>query len=164
MKKIITYGTFDLLHQGHINILQRAKAMGDYLIVGVTSENYDEQRGKLNVMQSLVERIENVRKTGLADQIIVEEYLGQKIQDIQKYDVDTFVIGSDWTGKFDYLKEYDFIIYYQDKLISTNVTDNITKGQGDLEIYNGAILMAGTVLFYDDEKFIQNSDGSFSKI
>ena len=79
MKKIITYGTFDLLHQGHINILQRAKAMGDYLIVGVTSENYDEQRGKLNVMQSLVERIENVRKTGLADQIIVEEYLGQKI-------------------------------------------------------------------------------------
>ena len=113
MKKIITYGTFDLLHQGHINILQRAKAMGDYLIVGVTSENYDEQRGKLNVMQSLVERIENVRKTGLADQIIVEEYLGQKIQDIQKYDVDTFVIGSDWTGKFDYLKEYCNVVYLE---------------------------------------------------
>lgn len=67
-------------------------------------------------------------------------------------------------GLFDYLKEYDFIIYYKDKLIDTNVTDNITKGQGDLEIYNGAILMAGTVLFYDDEKFTQNSDGSFSKI
>ena len=67
-------------------------------------------------------------------------------------------------GLFDYLKEYDFIIYYKDKLIDTNVTDNITKGQGDLEIYNGAILMAGTVLFYDDEKFKQNSDGSFSKV
>ena len=67
-------------------------------------------------------------------------------------------------GLFDYLKEYDFIIYYKDKLIDTNVTDNITKGQGDLEIYNGAILMAGTVLFYDDEKFTQNSDGSFSKV
>lgn len=67
-------------------------------------------------------------------------------------------------GLFDYLKEYDFIIYYKDKLIDTYVTDNITKGQGDLEIYNGAILMAGTVLFYDDEKFTQNSDGSFSKV
>lgn len=111
MKKIITYGTFDLLHQGHINILKRAKELGDYLVVGVTSENYDEQRGKLNVSQSLVDRIENVRNTGLADKIIVEEYMGQKIQDIQKYDIDTFVIGSDWIGKFDYLEEYCNVLY-----------------------------------------------------
>ncbi len=71
MKRVITYGTFDLLHQGHINILKRAKALGDYLIVGVTGEDYDISRGKLNVSQSLTERIENVKSTGLADFNIV---------------------------------------------------------------------------------------------
>lgn len=111
MKKIITYGTFDLLHNGHINILKRAKALGDYLVVGVTSEDYDYNRGKLNVSQSLMERIENVKKTGYADEIIVEEYFGQKVGDIQKHNIDTFVIGSDWLGKFDYLKEYCEVIY-----------------------------------------------------
>ena len=103
MKTVITYGTFDLFHEGHYNILKRAKEQGDYLIVGVTSENYDKSRGKLNVQQSLVDRIENVKKSGFADKIIVEEYFGQKIEDIKKYNVDTFVIGSDWEGKFDYL-------------------------------------------------------------
>ena len=113
MKKVITYGTFDLFHQGHLNILKRAKELGDYLIVGVTSENYDRSRGKLNVKQSLVERIENVKKSGLADKIIVEEYMGQKIEDIKKYKVDKFVIGSDWLGKFDYLKEYCDVVYLE---------------------------------------------------
>ena len=84
MKKIITYGTFDLIHNGHLNILKRAKELGDYLIVGITSEEYDYNRGKLNVSQSLVERIENVKSTGLADKIIVEEYFGQKIKVYQK--------------------------------------------------------------------------------
>lgn len=111
MKKIITYGTFDLLHNGHLNILKKAKEMGDYLIVGITGEEYDYNRGKLNVSQSLMTRIENVKATGLADEIIVEEYFGQKIADIQKYDIDTFVIGSDWLGKFDYLKEYCNVVY-----------------------------------------------------
>lgn len=113
MKKIITYGTFDLLHNGHINILKRAKEMGDYLIVGVTSEDYDYSRGKLNVSQPLMDRIENVRKSGYADEIIVEEYFGQKVADIQKYGIDTFVIGSDWLGKFDYLKEYCNVVYLE---------------------------------------------------
>lgn len=113
MKKVITYGTFDLFHKGHLNILKRARELGDYLIVGVTGENYDLSRGKLNVSQSLVERIENVRKTGLADEIIVEEYLGQKIRDIQKYNIDVFVIGSDWLHKFDYLKEYCEVVYLE---------------------------------------------------
>ena len=113
MKKVITYGTFDLFHEGHYNILKRAKEQGDYLIVGVTSENYDKQRGKLNVQQSLVERIENVQNSGFADKIIVEEYEGQKIEDIAKYGIDTFVIGSDWIGKFDYLKEYCNVVYLE---------------------------------------------------
>lgn len=110
-KVVITYGTFDMFHIGHLNLLRRAKALGDFLIVGVTSENYDKSRGKLNVKQSLVERIENVRKTGLADLIIVEEYEGQKIDDIKKYNVDVFAIGSDWEGFFDYLKEFCEVVY-----------------------------------------------------
>ena len=106
MTKVITYGTFDLLHYGHVNLLKRAKALGDYLIVGVTSENYDRYRGKLNVQQSLAERMQNVLNTGLADEIVVEEYEGQKIDDITRLHADIFAIGSDWIGRFDYLKEY----------------------------------------------------------
>lgn len=111
MKKVITYGTYDLLHQGHINLLRRAKEQGDYLIVGVTSDSFDRGRGKLNVRNNVLERVEAVRQTGYADEIIIEDYLGQKIDDIQKYDVDVFAIGSDWEGKFDYLNEYCKVVY-----------------------------------------------------
>lgn len=113
MKKVITYGTFDLLHHGHIRLLQRAKALGDYLVVGVTSDSFDRNRGKLNVQQSLIERIENVKKTGIADEIIVEEYEGQKIDDIKRLGIDIFTVGSDWKGHFDYLKEYCQVIYLE---------------------------------------------------
>lgn len=113
MKTVITYGTYDLLHYGHIRLLERAKALGDYLIVGVTSDSYDRQRGKLNVQQTLSERIEAIRLTGLADLIIAEEYEGQKIEDIQKYHADIFAIGSDWKGKFDYLNHYCKVIYLE---------------------------------------------------
>ena len=109
--KVITYGTFDLLHYGHIRLLQRAKALGDYLIVGVTADDYDKTRGKINVQQSLMERVEAVRATGIADEIIIEEYEGQKIDDIKQYGVDIFTVGSDWEGQFDYLKEYCQVIY-----------------------------------------------------
>ena len=111
MVKVITYGTYDLLHYGHINLLKRAKALGDYLIVGVTADDFDKTRGKINVQQSLMERIEAVRATGIADEIIIEEYEGQKIDDIRKYQIDIFAIGSDWIGKFDYLNEYCKVIY-----------------------------------------------------
>lgn len=111
MVKVITYGTYDLLHEGHIRLLKRAKALGDYLIVGVTGDGYDLTRGKINVQQSLMERIEGVKATGLADQIIVEEYEGQKIDDIKRYDADIFTVGSDWKGKFDYLNDYCKVIY-----------------------------------------------------
>lgn len=113
MIKVITYGTFDLLHEGHYRLLERAKALGDYLIVGVTSEAYDKTRGKLNVIDSLVTRIENVKKTGFADEIIVEEAPGQKVQDVKKYKIDIFTVGSDWTGAFDYMKDYCQVVYLE---------------------------------------------------
>lgn len=111
MTRVITYGTFDLFHEGHYRILQRAKQLGDYLIVGVTTEGYDQTRGKLNVVDSLMTRIENVRKTGFADEIIIEESQGQKFRDIKKYQIDIFTVGSDWVGHFDYLKDYCKVVY-----------------------------------------------------
>lgn len=111
MTKVITYGTYDLLHHGHIRLLERAKALGDYLIVGVTADNFDKERGKINVQQPLEERIAAVRATGLADEIIVEEYEGQKIDDIRRLDVDIFTVGSDWIGHFDYLNEFCKVVY-----------------------------------------------------
>ena len=111
MVKVITYGTYDLLHYGHIRLLERAKALGDYLIVGVTADDFDKNRGKINVQQSLEERVAAVRATGIADKVIIEEYEGQKIDDIRKYGVDIFTVGSDWVGYFDYLKEYCTVTY-----------------------------------------------------
>lgn len=113
MIRVITYGTFDLFHEGHYRLLQRAKKLGDYLIVGVTTEAYDRTRGKLNVVDSLVTRIENVRKTGFADEIIVEESEGQKFSDIKKFHIDIFTVGSDWVGKFDYLSDYCKVVYLE---------------------------------------------------
>lgn len=113
MKKVITYGSFDLFHEGHYRLLERAKNLGDYLIVGVTTEHYDESRGKLNVVDSLMERIEHVKQTGFADKIIIEDHVGQKIEDIQKYDVDIFTVGSDWAGKFEYIKDYCDVVYLE---------------------------------------------------
>lgn len=111
MVKVITYGTYDLLHYGHMQLLERAKALGDYLIVGVTADDFDRIRGKINVQQSLEERVAAIQATGIADKIIIEEYEGQKIDDIRKYGVDIFTVGSDWTGYFDYLNEYCKVVY-----------------------------------------------------
>lgn len=111
MKKVITYGTYDLFHQGHYNLLKNAKELGDYLIVGVTTEHFDEARGKVNVIDDIMTRIENVRSTGFADEIIVEDHEGQKIEDIQRYSVDIFTVGSDWIGTFDYLKQFCEVVY-----------------------------------------------------
>lgn len=113
MTKVITYGTFDLFHEGHYRLLQRAKALGDYLIVGVTTEKYDLERGKLNVVDSLMTRIENVKKSGFADEVIIEETGGQKISDVQKYHIDIFTVGSDWTGVFDYMSDYCKVVYIE---------------------------------------------------
>ena len=148
MKKVITYGTFDLFHQGHYNILKRARELGDYLIVGVTSESYDIERGKLNVKDSLLKRIENVRKTGFADEIIVEEYQGQKISDIIKYNVDCLVLGSDWKGKFDYLKNYCDVVYLER---TKNISSTKLRSEGT--IYSIGIVTDDT----EDNEMVQES-------
>lgn len=132
MTKVITYGTYDLLHRGHIRLLERAKALGDYLIVGITADTFDQARGKINVQQSLIERIEAVRATGIADEIIVEEYEGQKIDDIKRYGVDIFTVGSDWKGKFDYLQEYCKVVYLE-RTTGVSSTD-IRAEKGELRI------------------------------
>lgn len=112
-KTVITYGTYDLFHEGHRRLLERARSLGDRLIVGVTSDAYDRSRGKLNVAQGLPDRIDNVMRTGLVDQVIVEEYDGQKIHDIEKWGADVFAIGSDWQGKFEYLRDYCEVVYLE---------------------------------------------------
>ncbi len=126
MKKVITYGTYDHLHQGHINLLKRAKALGDYLIVGVTTENFDINRGKINVEESLMERMEAVKALGIADEVFPEEYIGQKIDDIKKYNIDIFAVGSDWVGHFDYLNEYCKVVYLPrtEGISSTQIREN----------------------------------------
>lgn len=111
MRKVITYGTYDLLHRGHVRLLERAKALGDYLVVGVTADGFDKVRGKINVSQTLNERMRAVQELGIADEVIVEEYEGQKIDDIRRMEIDVFTVGSDWVGKFDYLKEYCDVVY-----------------------------------------------------
>ena len=134
MKIVITYGTYDLLHQGHINLLRRAKELGDYLIVGVTNDSFDRDRGKLNVRNNVLERVEAVKSTGYADKIIIEDYVGQKIDDIQRYGVDIFAIGSDWEGRFDYLKEFCDVVYLprtegiSSTMIREGTTDDVKVG------------------------------------
>ncbi|MBC2852527.1 Gfo/Idh/MocA family oxidoreductase [Cetobacterium sp. 2G large] len=162
MKKVLTYGTFDLFHEGHYNLLKRAKNQGEYLIVGVTTENYDKTRGKLNVQDSLMKRIEAVKATKLADEIIIEEFEGQKIQDILKYNIDKFVIGSDWRGKFDYLKEYCDVIYLE-RTKGISSTDLRAKKNNILKL---GIVGCGRIAnrFIPESKYVSgiNVEGVFS--
>lgn len=111
MKRVITYGTFDLFHEGHENLLRRAAARGDHLTVGVTARVFDAERGKLNVVESLERRMAHVRATGYADEVIVEDHVGQKVEDIQRLGIDEIVFGSDWTGRFDDLRRYCTVTY-----------------------------------------------------
>lgn len=151
MIKVITYGTYDLFHHGHKRLLERAKALGDYLIVGVTADDFDKNRGKINVQQSLMERIESVRSTGLADEIIIEEYEGQKIEDIKRYGVDIFTVGSDWVGEFDYLNEYCDVVYLE-RTEGVSSTDIRSK---DRQVTLG-LVGEGLILnkFYNESQYV----------
>ena len=100
-----------MLHEGHMRLLKRAKALGDYLIVGVTDENYDRSRGKLNVVESTKKRIKAIEALNFVDKVIIETHKKQKAEDMQEYAVDIFAIGDDWVGAFDYLNKYTHVEY-----------------------------------------------------
>ena len=110
MKKVITYGTFDLLHYGHINLLRRAKALGDYLIVALSSDEFNAIKGKKSFF-NFEERKQILEAIKYVDEVIREDDWDQKISDVQKYNIDIFVMGNDWEGKFDFLKDYCEVIY-----------------------------------------------------
>ena len=111
MKKVITYGTFDLLHYGHVNLLQRAKALGDYLIVAISTDEFNWNMKNKKCYFSFEERKRLVEEIRYVDLVIPEENWEQKISDVKEYKVDTFVIGDDWEGKFDFLKDYCEVVY-----------------------------------------------------
>lgn len=110
MKKVITYGTFDLIHHGHINILKRAKENGDYLIVGLSSDEFNAIKGKA-AYHSYEERKLILEAIKYVDEVIPEHNWGQKVTDIISNNVDLFVMGSDWEGKFDELMDYCDVLY-----------------------------------------------------
>ena len=110
MKRVITYGTFDLFHIGHLNLLKRAKALGDYLIVAVSSDEFNLQKGKVCKIKD-TDRMQIVEAIKYVDQVIPETSWDQKIEDVKKYDVVVFVMGDDWKGKFDFLKDYCEVVY-----------------------------------------------------
>ena len=111
MRKVITYGTFDLLHAGHINLLRRAKELGDYLIVVVSTDEFNWNEKKKKCYFSYEERKKLVEAVSYVDLVIPEENWDQKISDVKEYHVDTFVMGDDWKGKFDFLKDYCEVVY-----------------------------------------------------
>lgn len=110
MKTIITYGTFDLFHIGHLKLLQRLKKLGDKLIVAVSTDEFNLEKGKKTIIP-FEQRIEIISSIKYVDLVITEHNWNQKIEDIQKYQVDTIAMGDDWTGKFDFLKEYCEVMY-----------------------------------------------------
>lgn len=112
MKKVITYGTFDLFHVGHLNILKRAKALGDYLVVAVSSDDFNALKGKKCVIPDH-ERMAIVEAIKYVDEVIPEHNWEQKINDVKEHDIDVFVMGADWEGHFDFLKDYCEVVYLE---------------------------------------------------
>ena len=111
MKRVITYGTFDLLHYGHINLLRRAKALGDYLIVVLSSDEFNWNEKHKKCYFTYEERKQLVEAIRFVDLVIPENNWEQKVNDVLEYHIDTFVMGDDWKGKFDFLKEYCDVVY-----------------------------------------------------
>ena len=126
MKRVITYGTFDLLHSGHINILRRAKEQGDYLIVAISSDEFNALKGK-KAYYTFEQRKMILEAIRYVDLVIPEHTWEQKIEDVQKYDIDVFVMGDDWEGKFDYLQDYCDVVY-----LPRTVGISTTKIKNDL--------------------------------
>ena len=128
MKKVITYGTFDLFHVGHLNLLRRAKELGDYLIVAVSSDAFNALKGK-KAYHPIEDRVKILEAIEYVDEVIIEESWNQKIDDVLSNNVDVFVMGDDWKGEFDYLKDYCEVVYLpRTKGIST------TKIKAELKV------------------------------
>ncbi len=130
MKKVITYGTFDLLHYGHINLLKRAKEMGDYLIVALSTNEFNEGKGK-KCFFSYEERKKLLEAIRYVDLVIPETRWEQKIDDVKEFKVDTFVIGDDWEGKFDFLKDYCEVVYLSrtPEISTTKIKQELNKNK-----------------------------------
>ncbi len=127
MKRILTYGTFDVLHYGHINLLKRAKSLGDYLIVGLSTDLFNAEKGKTSYY-SYEERKNILEACRYVDLVIEENCWTQKVTDVQKYCADIFVMGDDWSGKFDFLKSYCDVIYLpRTQGVSSTETRNYLK-------------------------------------
>lgn len=130
MKKIITYGTFDLLHIGHINLLKRAKEFGDYLIVAISTDNFNTLKGK-EAYYNFEQRKAILEAIKYVDEVIPEYTWGQKVEDVQKHNIDVFIMGDDWKGKFDYLNKYCEVIY-----LPRTIGISTTKTKIDLKKVN----------------------------
>ena len=130
MKKVITYGTYDLLHLGHINLLRRAKALGDYLIVGLSTDEFNRMKNKdkIEEIEKLIKEIV-LEAIKYVDEVISEENWEQKISDIQKHEVDFFVMGGDWKGKFDDLNNFCKVVYLERtaNISTTTLKENISN-------------------------------------
>ena len=111
MKRVITYGTFDLLHYGHINLLKRAKDLGDYLVVALSTDEFNLNSKNKKCYFSYEERKKMLESIRFVDLVIPEENWEQKASDVKEFKIDTFVMGDDWAGKFDFLKEYCDVVY-----------------------------------------------------
>lgn len=130
MKRVITYGTFDMLHYGHINLLKRAKQLGDYLIVACSTDEFNSSAKKKKAFFSYEQRKELLEAIRYVDLVIPEESWDQKKTDIQEFRVDTFVIGDDWAGKFDYLKEFGCDVVYLPRtpeISTTSIKNRLNK-------------------------------------
>lgn len=134
MRRVITYGTFDLLHYGHINLLKRAKEQGDYLIVVLSSDEFNEREKNKKCYFKYEERKQLVESVRYVDLVIPENSWDQKIHDIQMYQIDVFVMGSDWEGKFDYLKEHCDVIYFpRTSMVSTTqIKKDLKSGENNV--------------------------------
>ena len=131
MKKVITYGTFDLLHYGHINLLKRAKSLGDYLIVGLSTDDFNNTEKNKESYFDYENRKSLLDAVKYVDLVIPEETWDQKVLDIQKYNVDIFVIGDDWKGKFDYLEDFGIEVVYlprTNEISTTKIKKDLNQG------------------------------------
>lgn len=129
MKRVITYGTFDLLHYGHINLLERAKAQGDYLVVAISTDEFNWNMKNKKCYFTYEERKRMVEALRCVDLVIPEENWEQKVTDVQEYKIDTFVMGNDWEGKFDFLKDYCEVVYLPrtPEISTTQIKNDLNK-------------------------------------